>query len=177
VASSPTRYARQDLSAAAIASAAATSSAAYARFRSREGLACCKPVISETKYILPCSAAATTTGPNVVMFTIIILYSDIIMGQQKHNLRYYVGLLGTQGIIWCLINVNQKLCCRYSLGRHIGSGLGSIAGLQRLDGHKVFIQDSCRNLESKAMFIFVTNGWNFSYRLRNWFAPVCEFCF
>jgi hypothetical protein len=77
----------------------------------------------------------------------------------------FVGLFGSQGMIWCLINVNQKLFLQVLF--RATYWLWFWAPLQRPDEHRVLIQDACRNLESKVMFIFALNGWNFSYRLGN----------
>ena len=37
--------------------------------------------------------------------------------------------------------------------------------LQRLDEHKTSIVETCRLLESSAMFLFASHEWSFSYRL------------
>ena len=37
--------------------------------------------------------------------------------------------------------------------------------LQHLDEHKTFIVEACRLLEPRAMFLFASHGWSFSYRL------------
>jgi hypothetical protein len=91
--------------------------------------------------------------------------------QQKHNLLLLTGAAALCWVIWLTRNDLVFNKCQTKTFLQVlfraTYWLRFWAPLQRLDEHRVLIQDTCRNLESKAIFIFVLNGWNFSYHLRN----------